>query len=78
METYKVLEKIWYYNNSCNDDYRGTFNSLEEAKKFVEENEKEWETDTKEYSETGVDVIIETWEEDEDPVDFYIAWTSMK
>lgn len=82
VRTYKVLEVIWFYNNSFDQEYCGTFNSLKEAQAFVKNNEKEWEQDLREYAETGVGVEIETWEKDsseqddsfEELVDSYTEW----
>ena len=75
MKTYKVLERVWLYNNSNWDRYVGTFNTLEEAEKFVEDNESEWESDLKEEAETGIDVFVEVWEDDDFLEDeTFVAW----
>lgn len=82
MKTYKVLEVIWFYNNSFDQEYCGTFKTLEEAKDYVQNHAKEWENDLEEYAETGVGIEIETWEKDfeeqddsfEELVDTYTEW----
>ena len=84
--TYKVLEVIWFYNNDFQQEYCGTFKTLEEAQKFVHDHEEEWENDLQEYAETGIGIEIETWEKDseelddsfENCVDTYTEWCKNK
>lgn len=74
---YKVLEIIWFYNLNFEQEYCGTFNTLEAAQKYVQENTKEWEKDLDEYAEIGIGIEIETWEDD-DMVDTYTEWCKDK
>lgn len=84
--TYKVLEIIWFYNNQFTQEYCGTFETLEEAKKYVHDHEEEWEKDLEEYAETGIGIEIETWEREdkdqddsfEDCIDTYTEWCKDK
>lgn len=84
--TYKVLEVIWFYNNNFQQEYCGTFKTLEEAKKYVHDNEQEWESDLKEVAETGIGIEIETWERDSEEqddsfdelIDTYTEWCKDK
>lgn len=65
MKQYKVLERIWFYNNDYNEEYCETFNTLKRAQKYVDDHADEWEADLREYAETAIDVVIETWNGDE-------------
>ena len=83
---YKVLEVIWYYNNSFSQDYLGDFETLEQAQQFVHENEEQWEQDLNEYAEKGIGIEIETWIRDskeqdssfDDLIDTYTEWCKDK
>lgn len=83
---YKVLEVIWLYNNNFQQEYCGTFKTLEEAQKYVQDNVETWENDLQEVAEVGVGVEIETWEKDneeqddsfEELVDTYTEWCKDK
>ena len=86
VRNYKVLEVIWFYNNNFTQEYCGTFNTLKEAKNFVQGNIEEWEKDLNEYAETGIGIEIEVWEKDneeqddsfEELVDTYTEWCKDK
>ena len=78
---YKVLEVMWFYNNNFEQEYCGTFKTLEEAQQYVQENTEEWESDL-EVAETGIGIEIETWERDSEEqddsfdelIDTYTEW----
>lgn len=84
--SYKVVEVIWFYNTACEQEYCGTFKTLEEAQKFVQDNVNEWKKDLKEYAEVGIGIEIETWEKEneeqddsfEELVDTYTEWCEDK
>ena len=79
MKMYKIMERVWFCNGNYSDEYVEKFDNLKKAKAFVKNNEKEWKKDLEEYSETGVDVFIEVWEDNnfiEDET--FIAWCENK